>query len=99
MKSTKEYDVTAHAIGFNKVRVQYRRERRGLISSIISKKIGTKDTISFLKQNIPDSIPQHDHKQFIQSVYDDLELMDSSRVVGLGITGEELIDWLKIYES
>jgi prophage maintenance system killer protein len=89
------YDTTIKSIGFDAVRVRYRKERRELIRAIIvDKRVGGRMKIyidSYIR-----SIPVKDQEAFLADVMEDLQQIDPVRIVGLGITPVELDDWLKI---
>ncbi len=92
------YDSTVKAIGFDEVRVRYRKERRILLREIILRAlIGVKMKVyvnSYMRR-----IPNKDRRAFFTDVMEDLQEMDQSRIVGLGITSVELEVWLKRYHS
>jgi len=89
------YDATVKTIGFNEVRVRYRPQRRALLREIILKNPRGTALKTRIAAEAKKSIPAKDRKAFIGHVYDDLREMDSSRIAGLGVTEEELNQWLK----
>jgi len=38
-------------------------------------------------------VPESDHDAFVEDVMEDLELMDETRLAGLGVTPEQLKKW------
>lgn len=93
------YDTTIKAIGFDEIRVRYRQERRALIREIILGKLVEGRLKMHIDSHIDKMIPEKDRNAFLKDVMEDLQEMDQSRIVGLGITAKELEDWLKIYRS
>ncbi len=83
------YDETVKAVGFDEVRVRYRTERRALLRRIILGELKERD-VSLEAVKI---IPKEALQLFIEDVSEDLRDMDPSRIVGLGITLEQLNYW------
>jgi len=93
------YDTTVKAIGFDEIRVRYRQERRALIRDIILDKLVGGRLKMYIDSHIDRMIPEKDQTAVLKDVMEDLQEMDHSRIVGLGITTKELEEWLKIYRS
>jgi fido (protein-threonine AMPylation protein) len=93
------YDTTIKAIGFDEIRVRYRQMRRALIRDIIMGKLVGNRLMVYIDSHINKMIPEKDRNAFLKDVMEDLQEMDQSRIVVLGITSKELEDWLKIYRS
>jgi hypothetical protein len=93
------YDTTVKATGFDEIRVRYRQERRALIRDIILDKLVGGRLKMYIDSHIDRMIPEKDQTAFLKDVMEDLQEMDQSRIVGLGITTKELEEWLKIYRS
>jgi len=94
MRTCALYDATIKTIGFDEVRVRYRLQRRALVAEVILKKISFEDAASFVDLKSKDVIPEKDRLAFIEDVLQDLKDIDSSRLVGLGVTPDELEAWL-----
>ncbi len=95
MRTCSMYDSTIKAMGFDEIRVRYRQQRRALIREIIlNKLIGEpmRKYISTQALNLPEDV----QKFFIEDALEDLQEMDQSRIVGLGITPDQLQSWLDI---
>lgn len=93
------YDTTVKATGFDEIRVRYRQERRAFIRDIILDKLVGGRLKMYIDSHIDRMIPEKDQTAFLKDVMEDLQEMDQSRIVGLGITTKELEEWLKIYRS
>lgn len=99
MRTCAMYDSTVKAMGFDEVRVRYRQQRRDIIRYIILNQltgISIKEYIS--SQNIK-FIKQEDQASFFEDVMEDLKEIDLNRIVGLGITPDQLNDWIAAQEN
>ena len=98
MRTCAAYDSTVKAMGFDEARVRYRYERRALIrDSIIRGLVG--DTLNtYIQSEAVKMIPEESRQAFIEDVKEDLELMDESRLAGLGVTLDQLEAWVKARE-
>jgi hypothetical protein len=91
------YDTTVKAIGFDEIRVRYRKERRELLRDIIiDRKVGGRMKM-YMDSYSSRMIPEKDQTAFLKDVMEDLQEMDQSRIIGLGITPVELKAWMKRY--
>ena len=99
LRTSAMYDSTVKAIGFDEIRVRYRKERRALIRDIILDKLSRDHVKMYIDSYADRMIPEKDQSAFFTDVEEDLQQMDQSRMVGLGITSAELEAWLKIYRS
>lgn len=93
LRTCAAYDSTIKAIGFDEVRVRYREKRRALIRGVILQKLLGEQLDHFLQEATQELVPQKDQEAFIENVYEDLKQIDESRLVGLGVTPEQLLDW------
>jgi prophage maintenance system killer protein len=96
LRTCAAYDSTVKAMGFDEVRVRYRKERRDVVREVILQRlIGTK-----LRQHLEIMadrlIPTSHRNAFVEDVIEDLEQMDESRLVGLGVTPDQLSNWLHL---
>ena len=96
LRSCKVYDIHAEEVGYDEIRVKYRFIRRELISQIIREKIFGNQIESFLDKQIAEKIPTKDQDHFRKTVLEDLELLRPQRIAGLGITKEQLQDYLEL---
>lgn len=97
MQTCAAYDTTVKALGFDEVRVRYRQQRRSVISEIIRKRLVGSSMEEYIRTETRESIPESDRQAFIEDAMEDLEQIDYSRIVGLGITPEQLDEWLALY--
>jgi len=90
-----KYDVTIEAIGFDRVRVQYRQQRREMIRHIITRHLHGNELDKYIKseaKKIPDS---NDQPQFIRNIQEDLKQLGPQNIIGIGITIKQVEDWRK----
>lgn len=96
-RSCAVFSAISDSLGYDEVRVKYRLQRRAVTREIILRSLGKNDSLKFAK-NEAEKFIQADHvDSFIEDVMDDLELMDAGRLVGLGVTTEELLRWKASY--
>lgn len=96
MRTCAMYDSTVKAIGFDEIRVRYRYQRRGLISEIIQQKIVGSHLKEFIDSKSLEIVEEKDRNAFVEDLWEDLKEIDRSRIAGLGITPEQLSEWLEI---
>ncbi len=92
-RSALEYDVTVEAFGFDLIRVRYRQLRRELSAKVIREKLSMEEAKSVAAAKAKLEIPKEHQEGFILSLIEDLKLMDKYRLVGLGVTEQEFLDW------
>ena len=94
LRTCAAYDSTVKSIGYDEVRLRYRRQRREVLREVISKKMMGEKLWEFVAEEASRVIHPDDRNAFIEDVKEDLELMDPSRIAGLGITPQQLEEWL-----
>jgi hypothetical protein len=90
------YDSTVKSLGFDEVRVRYRQKRREIIREIIIKGFVGIQIKEYIKSEATKSLPEKVREMFIEDVFEDLEQINESRLVGLGVSPDELSSWLKL---
>ena len=88
------YDLTVQSLGFDRVRVSYRLQRRAVIRRIIEEGMGGEAIRNCIQKEAIESVAEVDRSDFIADVLEDLEQIDQSRIQGLGVTSEQLSKWL-----
>lgn len=91
------YDSTVEALGVDEIRVRYRQQRRQLIREIILKKLVGQALEKYAISYSLQLVGKEDQSAFLEDLFDDLKEMDQSRIVGLGITMEQLQAWRQVY--
>lgn len=90
------YDSTIKSMGFDEVRVRYRQQRREIVREVILGElvgIAIRECIAKAAERL---VQSDDRDAFIEDVFEDLKLMDESRLAGLGVASGELKKWLQL---
>ncbi|MDR3624537.1 MAG: Fic family protein [Chlamydiales bacterium] len=93
LRTCAAYDSTVKSMGFDEVRIRYREERRAIIRQIILQKLTKTKMNQYILTETKKMIPKNNQQDFQEDILEDLELMDSSRLTGLGITLDQLNAW------
>lgn len=99
IKTSEEYAITAEVVGFDEVRVRYRSQRREIVRHIILKKIIGNEIEIFLDSETKLKIPKKDQVRFKENIREDLMIISPARLVGLGVTVDELKQWQILNKS
>lgn len=94
LRTCQLYDVSAEAIGFDAVRVRYRKERRDIVRQIIKQDMHGEVQRKFIEAQAASCVPISDQAFFMEDIQEDLREIAPQRLVGLGATVEELNIWL-----
>ncbi len=98
LRTCAAYNATVKAMGFDRVRVLYRQQRRDLIRDIIlNGRVGA--ILAAYIQSKSQEIPSTDRRAFIENLKEDLNLLEQSRLAGLGVKHQQLTTWLELYQS
>lgn len=95
MRTCAAYDSTVKALGFDEVRVRYRQLRRSIVREIILQRVVEFRT--YIQEKSEKIIPKTAQKAFLEDVLEDLEQLDYSRIAGLGVSLQDVDDWLELY--
>ncbi len=93
------YDSTVKSIKFDAIRVRYRQERRALLRHVILKNLVGKELKHYISSQASKLVVKKEQKDFVNDVFEDLNEIDLSRIVGLGITPAQLNKWIKRYQK
>ena len=97
MRTCMQYQATVQSMGVvDEVRVRYRQQRRAVIRDIILQGIIEPDVEKFVSARM-DEVNPADRKDFLNDVLEDLTYIDEARIVGLGITPDQLRAWQKLH--
>ena len=94
-RTAEKYDVTVEAIGFDRVRVQYRQQRRETIRHIVANELNGTEMEEYIKSESSKLDDFNDRNQFIINIHDDLEELGPQSIIGLGVTIKQVQDWQK----
>lgn len=95
LRTCTAYDSTVEALGFDEVRIRFRKERREAIREVILQGVAVTALRPHLKRIAERWIPVSHQEAFVEDAMEDLEQMDESRLSGLGLTLEQLRAWQK----
>jgi len=96
LRTCAAYNSTIKAMGFDEVRVRYRKERREVVREVILQGIIKANLQQYIQRRASQLIPDTNHGAFVEDTLEDLEQMDESRLAGLGITPEQLKAWQQL---
>lgn len=96
LRTCAAYDSTVKSLGFDEVRIRYRQKRREVVREIILQGLIGTEMQQYVKKSTAGLIPDPDRDAFIENVIEDLEQIDESRLVGLGVTPEQLKAWQRL---
>src|SRR5262249_27811621 len=96
MRTCAMYDSTVKALGIDEIRVRYRQQRRALIRDIILKKLVGEAMEKYVSSQALYLVGEKDRQAFLEDVMEDIKELDQNRIAGLGITLDQLNDWIII---
>ncbi len=99
LRTCAAYDSTVKAMGFDEVRVRYRRERRNIVRDVILQVFIGKEMRRFVAAEVLRNVPKAFQAAFEEDVLEDLEQIDESRLIGLGVTPEQLKHWRAAFQK
>lgn len=94
-RTAEQYDATLGAIGFDRVRVQYRQQRREIIRYVVTNKLHGSQMGEYIDSEVSKFASSEDRKQLISNIYEDLEQLGPHNIAGMGFTIEQIQDWRK----
>lgn len=98
LRTCAAYDSTVKAMGFDEVRIRYRKERREAVREVILQGLTGNKLRGHVKEVADRLIPDSHRGAFVEDTMEDLEQMDESRLVGLGVTPIQLRAWQKLFQ-
>ena len=96
LRTCAAYDATIKAIGFDEVRVRYRKERKEVVREVILQNFVGAQLQQYVKKRASRLVSDSNHDAFVEDILEDLEQMDDARLAGLGITPEQLKAWQEL---
>ena len=95
MRTCAAYDSIVKALGFDEIRVRFRQERREIIREILHKKWAGKTLEDVIRKKAAKKVPPSAQDDFVEDILEDLDQIDESRLAGLGVSVEQLHEWLQ----
>ena len=83
-------------MGYSEIRVRYRQQRRDLLRHIITEKVIGNKLDNYISEQANKLISASDCDEFIRTVQEDLAQLAPHRIAGLGITNQQLHEWLML---
>ncbi|NGX33881.1 MAG: hypothetical protein K1060chlam1_00223 [Candidatus Anoxychlamydiales bacterium] len=97
LRTCAAYDSTVKSLGFDEVRVRFRHQRRKIIREIIINGFVGNQLEEYIQSEAKkNNIPQQIREKFIEDIFEDLEQINESRIVGLGVSLDQLKRWLQL---
>jgi Fic family protein len=93
LRTCKQYDISIESIGFDRIKIQYRQQRREVISAVIHRKLKSEDINAFILQQSRKLVPEKDQQQFALSVQEDINNLTLSQILGMGVSTQEFNMW------
>jgi len=93
LRTCQTYDATVQVMGFDRLRVLYREQRRETIRLIITQKLHDKAMDKFVQDQAIKFIPETDQSEFIKIIYEDIKLLSIPRIAGMGISIADFQAW------
>lgn len=90
------YDATIESVGFDEIRILYRQQRREMMRLVIINKLTGTALQNFIDSESQKLIPEKHQSLFKQKLIEDLREINLPRLVGLGVTEEEMLAWKKL---
>jgi hypothetical protein len=98
-RSCQHFDTSVQVIGFDELAALYRPQRRALVADLIRALVPPDKVRAYFNSHWPSQVEAHHAEKFRQDVLTELDHLDASRIGGLGITREQLQEWLKMRDG
>jgi len=96
LRTCREYDATAEAVGFDEIRVRYREQRRDALGEIITRELIGPALERYIETEAGNAVPAPHREDFLEDIREDLREISPQRIAGLGITRQQLQQWLAL---
>jgi hypothetical protein len=98
LRACQHYDTGLQVVGFDEIAALYRAERRALVADVVRSMIPLSEITAYLDSHVPANIELKHQSKFRRDVLVELEHLDFARIAGLGLTRQQLQEWLKLRE-
>ena len=99
MRTCAMYDSTIKTVGFDEIRARYRQQRRAILRDIIVNHMTGRVLNEYISSQTQKLIKKEDQEAFIKDIQEDLIEISPSRIAGLGITQDQLADWINVRKA
>lgn len=96
VRTCQAYQVTSDALGIDQTRVRFRQARRQLLGDIIRQQLTEPQLGAYLQRYSAEHIPSESQAAFLGNVAEDLRLLSPSRMIGLRVSYEQLLQWQRL---
>lgn len=93
VRTADQYDATVGAIGFDRVRVKYRQQRREAIRYIVTNKLHGAPLSEYINSVVGNAANLEDQKELASDIYEDLAQLGPHNIAGMGLTIEQVQKW------
>lgn len=96
LKNCQKNGAVSKLSNMNEVRLRYRQERRDIVGYIIRHKLIGHSMDACIQQKTKQMISPQFQQAFVKNIYEDVKVIAPQRSVGLGITMQQLEEWLRL---
>ncbi len=93
MRTCAIYNATIKCVGVDEVRVRTRAQRRSIIHDIVANKMVGEAINNYILSQTLKLIKEEDQEAFIRNIREDLKEINEIRIVGLGVSQDQLKSW------
>ena len=98
-RSCLQFDNFVQVVGFDEIAATYRSHRRSLVADMVRAHIAMAQAPPYINEHMPAQVEPSHQDKFRKDVMAELAHWDGSRIGGLGLSREELADWLSIKDG
>jgi hypothetical protein len=92
-RTSQAYNATVQVMGFDRLRVLYREQRRETIRAIIKDLLRGDNLQDYIVAQSQKLIPERDREEFIKIMQEDIAQLSIPRIVGMGISIADFNAW------
>ncbi len=98
-RTCKQYDVSIESLGFDRIKIQYRQQRREILKGIISQKLTNESMMYYIQEHAALLVPKADQEQFKTAILEEIHVLSIGHIKGMGISPEDFYAWKYIKEQ
>ncbi len=95
LRSYSEYQALSVEVGIDIIHVRYRALQRKLMAKMIHEKITATDIKTAIQAFARENIPVGDQEAFIENTLHQIDTLEDYKIVGMGISVQEFLEWQK----
>ena len=93
MRSAQLYHITSEAMNIDLIKATFRKEFRQIIADVINNSIHGKQLSDFINNYAKKAVPTEYREKFIQDVINELSIIESHKIAGMGISRKQFDHW------